>query len=138
MDTGDAHAYGFPLAPGRVGLKLALHEPGEPVDPDAVPRDLRPAERERLLGVLAAHIPDGLGPVLSHATCIYTNSPDGHFVIDRCPGSARTFFAAGFSGHGFKFAPIIGEALADLALNGRTDLPIGFLGLARLAGERAQ
>jgi sarcosine oxidase len=50
------------------------------------------------------------------------------------PGCARTWVACGFSGHGFKFMPAIGEALADLALDGRTLLPVGFLGVGRLRG----
>ena len=58
-------------------------------------------------------------------------SADGHFVVDRHPAHQNVAFACGFSGHGFKFAPVIGEALADLTLEGRTDLPIGFLGLGR-------
>lgn len=132
-DTPHGHAYGFPFAPGRVGLKLALHERGAPTDPDALHRDLLPGDTEPLLRVLRDLIPDAHGPVLAHAACMYTNSPDGHFLIDRFPGSDRVVIAAGFSGHGFKFAPVIGEALADLALAGRTALPIGFLGLGRFA-----
>jgi sarcosine oxidase len=62
---------------------------------------------------------------------MYTNSPDHHFILDRHPAHQRVTVACGFSGHGFKFASVIGEALADLALNGRSDLPIGFLGLNR-------
>ena len=56
---------------------------------------------------------------------------DGHFVVDRHPEHPAVTLACGFSGHGFKFAPVIGEALADLALAGRSELPIGFLGLGR-------
>ena len=62
-------------------------------------------------------------------------SPDGHFVVDRMPGCERTWVACGFSGHGFKFMPAIGEALADLAVDGRTRLPVGFLGAGRLRGH---
>jgi sarcosine oxidase len=62
---------------------------------------------------------------------LYANSPDEHFIIDVLPEEERVIFACGFSGHGFKFASVVGEALADLALNGKTDLPIGFLGLHR-------
>jgi sarcosine oxidase len=62
---------------------------------------------------------------------MYTNSPDHHFIVDRHPKYARVTIACGFSGHGFKFAPVMGEALADLAMYDRTDLPIGFLGLSR-------
>jgi glycine/D-amino acid oxidase-like deaminating enzyme len=58
-------------------------------------------------------------------------SPDEHFLVDRHPEQAHVHFVAGLSGHGFKFTSVLGEALAALALDGRTDLPIGFLGLRR-------
>ena len=66
------------------------------------------------------------------ATCLDTMSPDGHFVIDRMPGCARTWVAFGFSRHGVKFMPVIDEAMADLAVDGSAGLPPGFLGLNRL------
>ena len=71
------------------------------------------------------------GPVLSSLVCLYENSPDRHFLIDRLPEHPNVIFGGGFSGHGFKFASVIGEALADLALSHRSDLPIAFLGLTR-------
>jgi glycine/D-amino acid oxidase-like deaminating enzyme len=58
-------------------------------------------------------------------------SPDEHFIVDRHPRHSNVVFAAGLSGHGFKFAPVLGKALAELALDGGTLLPIGFLSLAR-------
>jgi sarcosine oxidase len=58
-------------------------------------------------------------------------SPDGHFIVDRHPVHQNVVVAAGFSGHGFKFTPVIGQALADIAMDGRTELPIAFLGLQR-------
>jgi glycine/D-amino acid oxidase-like deaminating enzyme len=58
-------------------------------------------------------------------------SPDSHFIVDRHPKLPGVTFAAGLSGHGYKFAPVLGEALADLALNGETKLPIGFLSARR-------
>ena len=64
---------------------------------------------------------------------MYTMTPDEHFVIDRVETDPRVSFAAGFSGHGFKFAPIVGSALADLALEERTDEAIGFLSASRPA-----
>jgi sarcosine oxidase len=67
------------------------------------------------------------------SACLYTNSPDGHFLLGPLPGDERVVVAAGFSGHGFKFASVIGEALADLCMHGRTDLPIGFLDPGRFS-----
>jgi len=138
MQTPHGFAYGFPFAPGRVGLKLALHEAGPETDPDQVSRELGPADRELVQRILAGFIPQAAGPVVGHGVCLYTNSPDGHFIIDRLPGSERVVVGAGFSGHGFKFAPVVGEALADLALEGRTALPIGFLGLHRFRAREGQ
>ncbi len=64
---------------------------------------------------------------------MYTMSPDGHFIVDRHPAQPNVAIAAGFSGHGFKFTPVIGEALIDLATEGRTEIPVRFLGLDRFA-----
>jgi len=62
---------------------------------------------------------------------MYTMTPDGHFILDYI--GKRCVFATGFSGHGFKFMPVIGNALADMASEGRTDLRIDFLSLARFS-----
>ena len=62
---------------------------------------------------------------------MYTMSPDEHFIVDRHPANADVVYAAGFSGHGFKFAPVIGSALADLAMHGTTHEPVEFLSAAR-------
>jgi glycine/D-amino acid oxidase-like deaminating enzyme len=69
------------------------------------------------------------GPTVDAKVCLYTNTPDKHFLIDRHPRYDNVVFAAGFSGHGFKFAPLIGEILADLALTGRTRAEADFLRL---------
>ena len=66
-----------------------------------------------------------------HSVCMYTNTPDHHFIVDRHPEQKKVVIGAGFSGHGFKFTGVLGQALAELALDGRTDLPIGFLALDR-------
>ena len=85
-------------------------------------------------GVLGGRIAGLAGAHLASKVCLYTLTPDEHFVIDLLPGSdGRVAVAAGFSGHGFKFTPVVGEILADLALTGRTTLPIGFLSAGRFA-----
>jgi sarcosine oxidase len=127
-------AYGFPMLPhsDAPGLKLARHAPGTTTDPDTISRDITPADRHEIDDILARYLPSAVGPSLSLRTCMYTNSPDGHFLLDRHPLHPRVLLAAGFSGHGFKFASVIGQILADLATgNGQTDLPAGFLSLAR-------
>ncbi|MFM9994573.1 MAG: N-methyl-L-tryptophan oxidase [Phycisphaerales bacterium] len=124
--------YGFPMMPTSPGLKIARHARGEPFDPDSMDRRARPGDERDFLGALECLSPEAAGPVVSIGVCLYTNSPDSHFIIDRHPKHERVALACGFSGHGFKFAPVIGEVLADLACAGRTEWPIGFLGLSRL------
>ena len=125
--------YGFPLSQNPPGVKLGWHAPGQISQPEEVDRTIHPSDVDWLGGFSQRYLP-GLGDrLLSAATCLYTYSPDGHFLVDQHPSSDRVFLAAGFSGHGFKFAPIIGLALADLALKGRTSAPIDFLGRQRFS-----
>ena len=134
IEHEDGFHYGFPMLPDNPGFKIALHAPGDPTDPNTVNRDVKAGDRETFLPAIRRFFPDADGPVLAIRICLYTNTPDGHFILDQHPAHPNVTFACGFSGHGFKFAPVIGEALADLAATGRTDLPVGFLGLARFAG----
>ena len=132
FDTPTGFFYGFPAVDAR-GVKIAEHTGGTPVaDPLAVDRSIDAVERARVEAVLAAHLPGVCGPLSEHAACLYTMSPDGHFVVSLHPQHARVAIAAGFSGHGFKFASVMGEILADLALEGKTSHPIGFLSPERL------
>lgn len=129
--------YGFPVLPekdfsGPIGLKLAHHHPGPPSAPGE-PATRMPAEDEQYIRrFLRTYLPDVGEEIVAFKSCLYTYSPDTHFIIDHLPGfHRRVAIACGFSGHGFKFVPVVGEILADLALEGETDLPIGFLGLDR-------
>jgi glycine/D-amino acid oxidase-like deaminating enzyme len=81
----------------------------------------------KYLPALAGPLPSAFARVTQIKTCLYTMTPDEHFLIDRHPEWRNLVFAAGFSGHGFKFAPVVGEALADMITLGETSLPIGFL-----------
>lgn len=133
-ETGARDAlYGFPWVddPGG-GVKAGFHYRGGDVDPDAIDRGVGAREREEMRAALAERIPGLAGAHLATKVCMYTLTPDEHFVIDHLAGHAdRVIVAAGFSGHGFKFTPVVGEILADLALHGHTDLPIGFLSAQR-------
>jgi sarcosine oxidase len=104
--------YGFPLLHGLV--KAALHHDGAIVDPETVSRIVETPDTERIAGPLARCIPAAAGPVRRSAVCLYTNTPDGHFVIDRHPAHPNVIVASACSGHGFKFAPAIGEMIARL------------------------
>ncbi len=125
--------YGIPQAAGP-GFKVAIHETGAhsgPCTPETARRDVAPDEVDAVRRLVRRFAPALDGPVLAAETCLYTMTPDGHFVIDRSPVHPRLVYAVGFSGHGFKFATVIGEILADLAASGRTAHPIGFLSAAR-------
>ena len=135
-ESSDGDFYGIPAFDG-FGLKAGEHTGGAIVDdPLADDRSVEDVDRSRVEAFLDSFAPAVARPALDHRTCFYTMSPDGHFLIDRHPDHANVAFAAGLSGHGFKFTGILGEALADLAMDGRTDLPIGFLGLNRFASAR--
>ncbi|MEW4527362.1 N-methyl-L-tryptophan oxidase [Maioricimonas sp. JC845] len=131
IETPDGNFYGVPGTGGET-VKIGEHTRGERVaDPYTVDRGLLASDLLPVRHMLKQFLP-GVSPEPSkHAVCMYTNSPDGHFIVDRHPGDEAVVLAAGLSGHGFKFAPVMGEALADLAESGTTDLPIGFLGLSR-------
>lgn len=133
VETGlGGQHYGFPMMPDNPGLKVALHKRMEAVDPDTVKREPMPGDEATFRPFVEKWIPDGAGPLLSLRVCLYVNSPDFHFIMDVLPGSGgRVSVACGFSGHGFKFASVVGEIMADLALRGRTELPVEFLSLAR-------
>jgi glycine/D-amino acid oxidase-like deaminating enzyme len=123
--------YGFPKLDAR-GVKVAEHTGGRVVeDPLVVDRTVDDSEKQRVTDFLAQHLPGVSRQMTHHAVCLYTMSPDEHFVVDRHPRHANVVFAAGLSGHGFKFVPVLGRALAELALDGSTELPIGFLSLGR-------
>jgi sarcosine oxidase len=125
--------YGFPQI-DELGVKVAEHSGGAVIDDPA--NDPRPLDKEDLCRVedyLTRYLPGVGRPMQLRSVCFYTMSPDEHFLVDRHPAHENVFFAAGLSGHGFKFTSVLGEALAELALNGRTKLPLGFLGLGRFS-----
>lgn len=134
FDTPDGFFYGFPSLDDR-GVKIAEHTGGDPVDdPLGVDRSLRGDDLARVDRFRQTYLPHLQGHCSDHATCLYTMSPDHHFLIGCHPLHAHVVIAAGFSGHGFKFASVMGEALADLATSGTTPQPIGFLSPARFRG----
>ena len=123
--------YGLPGTDGT-SLKLAEHSGGEFVDrPGLANRELDPKDRTKILAFSDRWIPLVEPAIRKHSVCFYTMTPDGHFIIDRHPIYANVVFGAGFSGHGFKFTGVLGQALTDLVLEGSTSLPIEFLSLGR-------
>ncbi|HEX4555353.1 MAG TPA: N-methyl-L-tryptophan oxidase [Xanthobacteraceae bacterium] len=123
--------YGFP-AGRKPGIKFAKHHhQEEAVDPAVPARPIGGADEALLRAALAAHLPAANGRLLDAQTCLYTMAPDGDFILDRLPGSPDIIVASPCSGHGFKFAPVIGEILADLVTTGATPRDISRFGLAR-------
>lgn len=135
-DRGSDNPAAFYAIPalGEEGVKVARHHGGAVTTAEAVDRSFAAADEQEIRRYLARHLPQADGPVIDAKICLYTNTPDDHFILDRHPSHSNVLIAGGFSGHGFKFAPVVGEVLADLIVEGRTGHPIEFLGARRLDG----
>lgn len=117
------------------GVKVAFFRAdGKPADPETIDREVHDEEVEFIRSYLARYVPDLDGDFLFAKTCMYTNTPDEHFVISAHPHYPQVAIAAGFSGHGYKFCSVVGEILADLATDGETPHPIDLFSPARLIG----
>ena len=127
----DDDFYGFPLdANGR--FKSAIHEPGPVINPDE-PHPLDAEATDRVVSLLRRYIPRALqqGRVTLARICMYAMTPDEDFIIDHFPGARNVVLAAGFSGHGFKFAPLTGRLLAALALGEEPEFSLEPFSLSR-------
>jgi monomeric sarcosine oxidase len=123
--------YGFPQIDAS-GVKVAEHSGGAVVDdPTNDSRPLDPADQVRVEAFLTEYLPGVGRPMQRRSVCFYTMSPDEHFLVDRHPADENVLFVAGLSGHGFKFTSVLGEALAEMATEGKTGLPISFLSCRR-------
>ena len=121
--------YGFPDLQGK-GLKAGRHDGGHPVEADAELAPFSLADRQDIEGFLRRHLP-GSGQLRQGRTCEYDITPDEHFIVDRVPGCPQVQVATGFSGHGFKFAPAIGEALAQRAVAGDSSADLSLFAFSR-------
>ena len=131
LDVPEGLLYGTPIfeIPGfKIGRYHHLHQQ---VDPDSMDRECHPEDERILRDVIRRYFPGADGPTLTLKTCIFTNSPDGNFIVDFHPDSPRVLLAAGFSGHGFKFSSVVGEILSDLVVNGDTQRDISLFRLNR-------
>jgi sarcosine oxidase len=123
--------YGFPPFGART-VKVAKHHHGdENVDPEHHDRTVTREDEMLIRAAIAEHLPAANGPLVEGKTCLYTMAGDGDFIIDRLPGTSGIVIASPCSGHGFKFAPALGEILADLATKGATAHDISRFALAR-------
>ena len=119
--------YGFPDLPDQ-GLKVATLGTGLACDPDRLDRITSREDEAPVREFLREHLPCGDGPLRASKVCMYTMSPDEHFIIG---ADGRVVYASACSGHGFKFSSVVGEILADLATTARTAHDIGFISRGR-------
>ncbi len=133
IESPTGNFYGFPqISP--LGVKVAEHTGGYPVpNPLSYDREEHAEETDRVIGFLAEYLPQVSTRKAKFDACLYTLSPDRNFVVDRHPEHPHVSFAAGLSGHGFKFASVLGEVLADLSMGQQTSAPVEFLSSRRAA-----
>src|SRR5579864_7566114 len=133
LEAPEGRFYGCPVQ-GVPGFKIGkYHHRRENVDPNDVDREIHPEDEAVLREGIRRYFPDADGPALAMKTCLFTNSPDEHFILDRHPDHTNVAIAAGFSGHGYKFCSVVGEIMADLALEGRSRFDLSLFGIGRLA-----
>ena len=114
------------------GFKIGVHYGGALTNVDDIDRKVSDAEQQKARELLARYIPPAAGEIRSASVCMYTNTPDLHFAIDWLPGAnERVLIVSPCSGHGFKFAPAIGEIAAAMITNGHSDFDIGPFSLGR-------
>jgi sarcosine oxidase len=130
--NADEFYYGFPFF-GVDCLKIARHHGGKIVEPETVDRNFNPDDDQQLRNFLKKYIPKGNGTLRMGKICLYTNTPDSDFILDKHPHNENIVIASGFSGHGFKFASGVGEVMADLASDGKTRHKIERFKITRFA-----
>ncbi|QJR34466.1 N-methyl-L-tryptophan oxidase [Gemmatimonas groenlandica] len=134
LEADEGIFYGFPEY-GVPGFKIGrYHHLAERVRPDTVDRVCHPRDEAALRDAVSRYFPEANGALRSSAVCLFTNTPDEHFIIDRAPGSPEVLLVSPCSGHGFKFCSVIGEICADLVQHGTTSHDIALFGLERFRG----
>ncbi len=123
--------YGFPFSDDE-GLKIAKHHHAqEVVDAETYDRNVNAKDGFLIRQAISQFMPQANGAARASKTCLYTMTDDGDFILDRVPGAPQIVIASPCSGHGFKFSPVIGEVLADLATSGETKHDVARFGLGR-------
>lgn len=131
LAVDEGRYYGFPVF-SIPGVKLGrYHHLDETIDPEHWDREPNYADEAIIREFAERYVPDATGPAMSLRSCIFTNTPDEHFIVDFLPEDARVIVASPCSGHGFKFSAVIGEILADLAIDGSTRHDISLFRLDR-------
>ena len=132
MEAPEGRFYGFPVY-GVPGFKIGRyhHLQQQVDDPDHMDRECHSEDEKSLRVGIRRYFPDADGPTMSMKTCLFTNSPDEHFILDLHPNFPHIAIAAGFSGHGFKFCSVVGEIMSELVLDGTASLDIEMFRLGR-------
>lgn len=131
---GNSEIYGFPMIDGADGgLKLGYFRRAAETTPQTIDRTVHEHEVVEMRRRALELFPRLTGSLVQAATCLYSTTPDEDFIVGALPGTPQVVVGCGFSGHGFKFVPVIGEILADLAIDGRTALDISLFDLDRPA-----
>jgi sarcosine oxidase len=131
LEVDEGRYYGFPVF-GIPGFKIGrYHHRHEVADPGRLDRSITGDDETVLRSAVSRYFPDADGATMALKACMFTNSPDEHFVVDTVPGYPQAYVAAGFSGHGYKFASAVGEIMADLAIDGETGHDLSLFRLAR-------
>lgn len=126
----DRAYYGIPMREAE-GMKVARHHGGQITTADAINRQVTKEDEADVRRYLARHLPDADGPLIAAEVCMYTNTPDDHFILDRHPHFSNVLIVGGFSGHGFKFSPVVGAMLAEMVNEFRADEGIELFSLRR-------
>lgn len=134
VDDVDKMFYGFPNINGA-GLKLGRTDGGQEIDPDQHTQNfgVYDSDEGELRDFLKTYLPKANGKLKEGKTCLMTQSSDHHFIIDHHPENDKVIIACGFSGHGFKFASVMGEILSQLVINGHTEHDISLFSLGRFS-----
>lgn len=132
LHESDRQYYAFPCFDDN-GLKAGRHDLGQVLDPDTIDRTfgVYPEDEADIRNFLEKYMPNAAGKLRRGTVCLYTRTPDEHFIIDRHPEFAHVAIAAGFSGHGFKFSSAVGEVLGSLVLDKRVDLDLSLFSITR-------
>lgn len=129
--------YGMPSVEG-IGLKIGRHDNGQVTTARTIRREIDDAEIDMLRDVLDLYMPGASGTPIRAITCMYTNSVDDDFIVDRHPEHEQVVIGCGFSGRGFKFSCVVGEILAEMVTTGSTHHDIRFLSASRFGSQPAR
>jgi sarcosine oxidase len=127
--------YGLPRISEAGCPKVAIHSEGEECTPSTIDRVIHARDEQAVRAAIESRIPTLNGDIFRATTCMYTMTPDEHFIIDTHPDYPQVSLAAGFSGHGFKFSPVVGEILAELATARKTASEIGLFSASRFGRQ---